>query len=257
MKATLSSPLLFLFSLLSVVVVEVSAYDNTKMCCLVNQQRAMYGLPSLGLDPELTEAAQEHSDDMARTGIMDHTGSDGSDPGTRVENCGYNWQSVAENIAFGFSDEESCMYNWMNSPGHRANILSADNEHFGSAVSYSSDGLPYYTQDFGSLGGSAGNYPECPTGYRDDAGNGGSGGSDYSSNGYDTSYNNGWQQPTSDDSTGYTWQQPTSDDSTGYTWQQPTSDDSGYTWTWTSSGDGDNNYGSNSGYGGTTWTYYY
>jgi len=137
-----------------------ATYSNSEMLCLVNKQRVKYGLSPLGLSAELTNSAQEHSNDQARMKEMSHNGSDGSDPGTRIQDYGYKWQACAENVAFGYpGNEKKVMKAWMQSPGHRANILGAYT-HFGSAVGYGGK-TPYYTQDFGS-NNDPGNFPECP-----------------------------------------------------------------------------------------------
>jgi len=137
-----------------------ATYSNSEMLCLVNKQRVKYGLSPLGLSADLTNSAQEHSDDQAYMNDMSHNGSDGSDPGTRIQDYGYKWQACAENVAFGYpGNEKKVMKAWMQSPGHRANILGPYT-HFGSAVAYSGS-TPYYTQDFGS-NNDPGNFPECP-----------------------------------------------------------------------------------------------
>jgi len=140
----------------------VSAYDNTKMLCLVNQERVAAGLEPLGLDSRLTASSQQHCDDQASMNSMTHDGSDGSQPGDRVQSSGYSWQTVAENVAYGYGDEEECMKQWMESPGHRENILGPYTQ-FGSAVAYSGS-TPYYTQDFASGDGGSGSFPVCPNG---------------------------------------------------------------------------------------------
>jgi len=155
-----------------VLAASVYAFDEVTMLCLVNEERDRYGLDSLGLDDRLNDSAYEHSNDQANMRSMTHDGSDGSSPGDRVQYAGYNWQGVAENVAYGYSDEEECMNNWMNSPGHRDNILG-DYTHFGCGVGYTSRGVPYYTQDFAS-DGRRHNYPVCPGG----RGYGGGGGRD-------------------------------------------------------------------------------
>jgi len=157
----------------------INAYDPVKMLCLVNEQRGRNGLQPLGLSKQLGDSAQEHSDDQAHMGSMTHDGSDGSSPGDRVERAGYNWRSVAENVAYGYGDEDECMKEWMNSPGHRENILGPDYTHFGSAVGYAGS-TPYYTQDFAGDGKSY-NFPACPSGgsYGDTSG-GSAPSSDYS-----------------------------------------------------------------------------
>jgi len=102
---------------------------------------------------------------------MSHDGSDGSSPGQRCERAGFKWNSVAENVAYGYKDETTCMKEWMQSPGHRANILSSKNTMFGSAVAYGG-GTPYYTQDFGNDGHGVRNLPRCGGGYKQGGGGG-------------------------------------------------------------------------------------
>jgi len=161
-----------------------SAYSNTKMLCLVNKQRVKYGLSTLGLSADLTNSAQQHSNDQARMKKMSHDGSNGSDPGTRIQQYGYEWHACAENVAYGYPGAESkVMKAWMKSPGHRANILGPYT-HFGSAVAYTGK-TPYYTQDFGD-NNDGGNFPECPEdddGSTDDSSEDDSGDSDDSDDG--------------------------------------------------------------------------
>jgi len=121
------------------------------------------GLNALGINSILNSAAQEQSDYQARNSIMTHDGDNGSSPGDRITNAGYDWTSCAENVAYGYGDEDTCMEAWMKSAGHRKNILSPKATHFGSAMTKSSDGTPYYTQDF-AMNGRDGDksYPICP-----------------------------------------------------------------------------------------------
>jgi hypothetical protein len=174
----------------------INAYDPVKMLCLVNQQRSRSGLSPLGMSTQLENAAKEHSDDQAGMRSMTHDGSDGSSPGDRVERSGYDWRSVAENVAYGYGDEEECMQEWMNSPGHRENILGQDYTHFGSAVGYAGS-TPYYTQDFGGDGKNH-NFPECPSGgsYGEDSDYNGGGSDNYNGGGADDY--NGDRSPSKD-----------------------------------------------------------
>ncbi|MFD9724317.1 CAP domain-containing protein [Streptomyces sp. NPDC059072] len=114
---------------------------------LVNQERAAAGCPALTLNAKLTRAAQDHSADMAAHGNMSHTGSDGSDPGTRITRAGYTWSSYGENVAYGYSTPEKVMEGWMNSPGHRANILNCSFKEIGIGLAQPNS---YWTQDFGT-----------------------------------------------------------------------------------------------------------
>ena len=76
---------------------------------------------------------------------MSHTGSDGSNPGDRIARAGYRFSAWAENVAMGYPDAASVMDGWMNSPGHRANILSGNVTEIGVGLAYAADGAPYWT----------------------------------------------------------------------------------------------------------------
>jgi uncharacterized membrane protein YgcG len=163
------------------------AMSSAKMVCLVNRERARRGLSALGLDSRLDKASRWHSEDQADMRSMTHNGSDGSDPGARVEEAGFEWTAVAENVAYGYDTEEDVLDEWMNSSGHRANILGKSYTHMGFASAYASDGTAYITQDFASDGGYA-SFPECPQGYEESSGQQSRGHSPSSSSG---GYNGG------------------------------------------------------------------
>jgi uncharacterized protein YkwD len=112
---------------------------------LVNSERGKNGCAPLTVNAKLTRAAQDHTADMAAHRTMSHTGSDGSSPGDRITAAGYSWRSYGENVAYGYSTPESVMTAWMNSPGHRANILNCAFKEIG--VGYAQPGN-YWTQDF-------------------------------------------------------------------------------------------------------------
>eukprot|EP00551_Chaetoceros_affinis_P002062 CAMPEP_0203661362 /NCGR_PEP_ID=MMETSP0088-20131115/59571_1 /ASSEMBLY_ACC=CAM_ASM_001087 /TAXON_ID=426623 /ORGANISM="Chaetoceros affinis, Strain CCMP159" /LENGTH=376 /DNA_ID=CAMNT_0050524031 /DNA_START=60 /DNA_END=1190 /DNA_ORIENTATION=+ len=80
-------------------------------------------------------------------GQFSHTGSDGSQPWDRLTTQGYTWSGVAENIAFGQTTVTQVMNAWMNSPGHRANILNSGYYHFGVAWDTTTN---KWTQVFGN-----------------------------------------------------------------------------------------------------------
>ena len=92
---------------------------------LVNASRAQYGLGALGCDAAAIRAAQLHSEDQCQMGRMSHTGSDGSDPGERMRRAGGQFGGWGENVAYGASAPGEVHEMWMNSPGHRANILGS------------------------------------------------------------------------------------------------------------------------------------
>lgn len=92
---------------------------------LVNAQRADAGCGPLRVDSRLTAAAQEHSEDMNRRDYMSHESPEGEGPGDRADRHGYDaWG--AENVAKGQTSPQQVMDAWMNSDGHRRNILNCD-----------------------------------------------------------------------------------------------------------------------------------
>lgn len=114
---------------------------------LVNAERSKAGCSAVKVNSALTKAAQAHSQDMASSGTMSHTGSNGSSPADRITAAGYNWSSYGENVAYGYATPEQVMQGWMNSPGHRANILNCSFKEIG--VGHAQPGN-YWTQDFGT-----------------------------------------------------------------------------------------------------------
>ncbi|MFC9283193.1 sigma-70 family RNA polymerase sigma factor [Streptomyces collinus] len=120
-----------------------------QVVALVNQQRATAGCGPVTEDPQLEKAAQGHSDDMAARNFFEHTNPDGADPGQRITAAGYRWSTYGENIAKGQQTPQSVMDSWMNSPGHRANILNCSFKNIGVGVHRGSGG-PWWTQDFGA-----------------------------------------------------------------------------------------------------------
>jgi uncharacterized protein YkwD len=116
---------------------------------LVNAQRASAGCGALTVDSRLAAAAQAHSADMAANEYFSHTGRNGSDVGDRVDAAGYRWSNVGENIAKGQPTPAAVMQAWMNSSGHRANILNCRFRNIGIGLAY--DGRsPVWTQNFGT-----------------------------------------------------------------------------------------------------------
>lgn len=112
---------------------------------LVNERRGEAGLAPVSVSGQLTTAAQNHSADQARTGVMSHTGSDGSNTGTRISRTGYRYRTYGENVAAGYGSADAVMTAWMNSSGHRANILNGNFTQIGVGLAYKSDGTPFWT----------------------------------------------------------------------------------------------------------------
>ncbi|MER7701323.1 CAP domain-containing protein [Kitasatospora sp. NPDC097605] len=114
---------------------------------LVNVQRSQAGCGPLTVDSRLTTAAQVHSDDMADRDFFDHASPEGYHADHRIEAAGYRWSTWGENIARGQKDPAAVMESWMNSPGHRANILNCSFKQIGVGVRTGSGG-PWWTQVF-------------------------------------------------------------------------------------------------------------
>ncbi|SEC39693.1 CAP domain-containing protein [Streptomyces sp. TLI_105] len=114
---------------------------------LVNAERAKVGCTPIRTDARLAALADAFSADMATRGFFDHTDPDGDTPWVRAEQAGISGMG-GENIARGQVDAAAVMASWMNSDGHRANILNCDFTTMGVGVVFG-DGGPWWTQDFG------------------------------------------------------------------------------------------------------------
>lgn len=101
---------------------------------LTNTSRAQEGLSSLLYNETLQQAAQAKADDMATRKYFSHTTPDGKTPWTFFEAAGYAYQSAGENLAVHFADVEPLQDAWMNSPGHRANIMSPKYSEMGVGI---------------------------------------------------------------------------------------------------------------------------
>ena len=112
---------------------------------LTNKERAKYGLPALEIDKPLMAAAREKSQDMQVNNYFSHTSPTYGSPFDRLKALGISYKSAGENIAKGQTSAAQVVEAWMNSEGHRANILNKDFTHIG--VGYVKDGN-IWTQQF-------------------------------------------------------------------------------------------------------------
>ena len=101
----------------------------------INKERRAMGLRPLGIDTRLAAAARWHAADVAGAGFLGHRGSGGATMRSRLARAGFPWRSAAENVAGGQDSAEHVVRSWMESPGHRANILGADFQQVGLAYS--------------------------------------------------------------------------------------------------------------------------
>jgi uncharacterized protein YkwD len=123
---------------------------ESQIISLTNKHRVAAGCPALGTNKTLVYAARLHSKDMATYNYFSHTGRDGSTFVQRAARAGYSGAS-AENIAWGYRGAEAVVSGWMNSAGHRQNILTCSHKVVGVGVAKKADGTPYYTQMFGRI----------------------------------------------------------------------------------------------------------
>ncbi|MDO5092887.1 MAG: CAP domain-containing protein [Propionibacteriaceae bacterium] len=126
---------------------EAATDEATQVLTLVNQHRTSAGCSPLTLDARLSQAAAAHSQDMAANNYFSHSSQDGRNPFQRMEAAGYP-SPGAENIAMGYPDAQAVVTGWMNSDGHRANILNCSLTTMGLGTADSAQGV-YWTQVFG------------------------------------------------------------------------------------------------------------
>ncbi|WP_017550789.1 CAP domain-containing protein [Heyndrickxia coagulans] len=122
----------------------LNAYEK-QVVTLVNEERAKNGLGALKIDTALSKMARVKSNDMATHQYFDHTSPTYGSPFDMMKQFGISYQYAGENIAMGQQTPQEVMNAWMNSEGHRANILNKNFTHIG--VGYVENGH-YWTQEF-------------------------------------------------------------------------------------------------------------
>ena len=110
---------------------ESGPLGHQSFALLLNDVRAENGVAVVMENSALSAAASAHATDMADNNYLAHTNLDGMSPGDRATAAGYDWDFMAENIARGFVTESSVMQAWMNSPGHRDNMVDPRPQEFG------------------------------------------------------------------------------------------------------------------------------
>lgn len=150
LKRTLYIVILMTFS----AATAASQYE-AELLRLTNLERQKAGIAALRLSNQLNQAAQNHADDMAKNHYFNHTGLNGSQPSDRATAAGYNYSYIGENIAAGGSTPAATIQQWMNSQGHRENILNSNYTEIGFGYSYSNSSQyrHYWVQVFGKPNG--------------------------------------------------------------------------------------------------------
>jgi uncharacterized YkwD family protein len=115
---------------------------------LTNQERKKNGLGALKTDGELSNVAEMKSEDMKDKDYFSHTSPTYGSPFEMMQNFGVDYSSAAENIAVGQESPQSVVNAWMNSPGHRKNILNGQLTHIGVGIAKDNSQGIYWTQMF-------------------------------------------------------------------------------------------------------------
>lgn len=125
----------------------IKSFEN-QVIQLTNQERAKYGLRALTPDWELSRVARYKAADMRDKNYFSHTSPTYGSPFTMIRNFGISYRMAGENIAAGQRTPQEVVQAWMNSSGHRANILKSDYTHIG--VGYAKGGSygVYWSQMF-------------------------------------------------------------------------------------------------------------
>jgi uncharacterized protein YkwD len=130
-----------------------AVFNKTSVVLETNIQRNANGLPSLAQNSKLDAAAMAKAKDMFEKQYFEHVSPDGVDPGELVKNAGYHYIVTGENLILGnFIDEKEMVQLWMDSPGHRANILHKRFTQIGVAVlkgTYKGETVWIGVQEFG------------------------------------------------------------------------------------------------------------
>ena len=104
------------------------------LVALTNKEREANGVGSLTINAQLSQAAAQKAEDMLKNDYWAHNSPSGTTPWVFIKNSGYNYVYAGENLAKGFSTSQEVVDAWMNSPSHRANMLSANYKDVGFAV---------------------------------------------------------------------------------------------------------------------------
>jgi len=129
-------------------ILSVSNYAR-EVLTLTNAERTDIGLPELTWDDTLAGVAAAHAEDMINRDFFAHDNPDGQDVGNRATAAGYLWQWIGENLAAGQQTPAEAVEGWMNSAGHRANILRTEFSVLGVAYRQGGTHGTYWVQVFG------------------------------------------------------------------------------------------------------------
>ena len=119
-----------------------------QVVALVNEEREAEGLPALKVNTRLSEVSEAKAEDMKDNNYFSHTSPTYGSPFDMIKLYGISYSSAGENIAKGYQTPEAVVKGWMNSEGHKENILNASFTEIGMGYVSASDGTTYWVQDF-------------------------------------------------------------------------------------------------------------
>lgn len=125
----------------------IGAYEQ-QVVDLVNKERAAAGLPALKVNVKLSGVAEKKAEDLRDKNYFDHQSPTYGSPFDMMKQFGITYTAAGENIAKGQETPAEVMNGWMNSPGHRANILNANYTEIGVGYVTDSNGTAYWVQHF-------------------------------------------------------------------------------------------------------------
>lgn len=125
----------------------LASYE-TEVIRLTNLERTKRGLPALTTNWQLSRIARYKSQDMINKNYFAHNSPTYGSPFTMMQSFGLKFSAAGENIAYGQRSPQEVVTAWMNSPGHRANILSTAYTQIGVGAAKKSDGTLFWTQHF-------------------------------------------------------------------------------------------------------------
>jgi uncharacterized protein YkwD len=133
-----------LWSAKSKVLSYATSVSQTSLLQETNIQRGAQSRGALALNGVLSKAAQDKANDMAARNYWSHATPEGTQPWQFITAAGYNYTTAGENLAYGFDTSSAAVAGWMNSPGHRANLLNSDFKEVGFGIAnnpnYQGDG---------------------------------------------------------------------------------------------------------------------
>lgn len=134
-----AQPQFVMFGTRSNVLAYATDMSHGGLLSATNSQRSAHGVSTLSINSKLNSAAQAKANDMVARDYWSHQTPDGQQPWVFIVNAGYQYLAAGENLAYGFSTSSGAVTGWMNSPSHKANLLSSSFTEVGFGFANSAD----------------------------------------------------------------------------------------------------------------------